>query len=128
MNIGEVYAYAEGARLLVASDFLDAIMFPGMYKNPTDPVVPVGWPMNAVDGNPNTVAHSDPPSAPIASLTLVLKRPTRLTQVNVLNRQDCCQGRLDGASLILKNSMEGVIMKQTLRGVKELQLFPVTYT
>jgi hypothetical protein len=125
LNIGEVYAY-EGSRLLTASDFSDAILFPDIRNDPNDPMVPLGLASNAIDGNPATVAHSGTEGAPLVTLTLILKNPTALTQVNVLNRQDCCYDRLEGAALLLVNEAGETIFNQSLKGIKDLQLFPVS--
>jgi hypothetical protein len=120
LNIGEVLAY-EGSRLLTSADFSEATLFPGIYERQGTP-----YPASsALDGNEKTFAHSDGIDLSVTSLTLVLKNPTRLTQVNVLNRQDCCWDRLEGASLILYDSADRVVLKKTLRGIRELQLFPV---
>lgn len=125
LNIGEVYAYA-GSRLLTSSDFSDAIVFPDVYTNPNDHIVPIGSGSNAIDGKPETVTSTGTSSASFTSITLVLTKPIKLTQVNVLNRQDCCWDRLNGAVIMLINEAGTVLFKQPLHGVRDLQLFPVS--
>ena len=118
LNIGEVYAY-QGERLLTTADFSGAELFPGVFPGPYSA-------SNAIDGDPNTTAHALPEDAPIKKLTLTLATPTHLTKVNVLNRQDCCWDRLEGAVLILLNNNDVEIFRKTLTGSRDLQVYPIS--
>ncbi len=103
-QVAEIFAYA-GSRKLVASDYSDATLSPGYGNN----IFPASL---VTDGDPKTFAHTG--NAPIGILTLTLKNPTEITRVEVLNRQDCCQGRLAGANLILKDSADATIWSGVL--------------
>lgn len=102
--VAEVFAYA-GDRKLAASDYSDASLS-SMYGNNLYPAA------LAIDGNPKTFSHTG--NDPIGIMTLTLKDPTVITKVEVLNRQDCCQGRLAGATLVLKDSVDATIWSGVL--------------
>jgi type II secretory pathway pseudopilin PulG len=67
-------------------------------------------PSHAVDGDLKTFAHTTG-SNPVHQLTLVLKQPTRIKKIEVYNRAECCQYRLRGAIMLLKNE-NGVVLKE----------------
>lgn len=112
-QVAEVFAYSS-SRKLDASDYSSATLS-SAYKNNM-------WPGSfAIDSNPNTFSHTD--IDPIGVLTLTLKNPAVITKVEVLNRQDCCQGRLAGAKLVLKDATGAIIWTGTLTGEKDVQVY-----
>jgi hypothetical protein len=56
---------------------------------------------NCVDGNPNTFCHSKHPKGWWATFTL--DAPTCIKTITVLNRDDCCQDRIEGAGISVLN-------------------------
>lgn len=103
-QVAEVFAYSKDHKL-TASDYSDASLS-SVYGNNVYPA------KFAIDGNPATYSHSG--NDPIGVLTLTLKTPMVITSVEILNRQDCCRGRLAGATLVLKNSADVTIWSGTL--------------
>lgn len=116
-QVAEVFAYA-GDKMLTAADYSDATLTP-VYGDNSYPA------SNAIDGNPNTFSHTG--SVPnVGMLTLTLKNATTLTSIHVLNRQDCCWGRLAGAKIILEDASANVVWSGTLSVSRDVQIFPVT--
>lgn len=105
-QIGEVKVYDTNGRLLTASDFSAAA-----YSADSD----VGWAKsflagNAIDGDPNTFTHTGNVDGAIHQLKLVLKQPTNISHIQVLNRADCCSNRLVGVVCDLK-AADGALVK-----------------
>jgi hypothetical protein len=84
-----------------------------------------GFPeLNVLDNNPATFTHSSGSGA-VHQLTLTLKNPTTVRRVTVFNRQDCCQSRLNGAVLTLRNE-HGVVLKQLPLGSEASYTYDVS--
>lgn len=116
LQIGEVYVYS-GSRLLTKSDFSSATL------TSTFGVIGDNSANSAIDGDPNSFAVSYRPSVPIQALDLTLTQPMQITKVSVLNRQDCCQSRLNGAKVALFGLNGESLFTATLTGQREVQVF-----
>lgn len=113
-QVAEVFAYSNGKKLS-ASDYSDARLssnygdgkaYPGSY---------------AIDNDITTFSHTG--NDAVGTLSLTLKTPTVITRVEVLNRQDCCQGRLEGARLSLMDINNVVFWSGKLTGLGGLQIY-----
>lgn len=88
-QIGEVKVYDSTGNLLKTSDFASAV-----YTKGGDAGYALSFAAsNAIDGNPGTFSHTNTTPG-LSIMTLTLAKPTNVSHVQVLNRQDCCQGRL----------------------------------
>lgn len=93
-QIGEIYAYSDN-QLLKRGDFSDA-----QYVN-TPAYNAAAFPAwNAVDDDLKTFTHTGGDGG-VHILELTLAVPRAIQKVDVFNRQDCCQSRLDRARLQL---------------------------
>lgn len=106
-QIGEVKVYGANG-LLSAADFESATYTAsdGVYSG----IFPAS---NDIDGNPGSFTHTSGGAA-VHQLTLKLKNAQLVTKVEVLNRADCCQSRLAGAVIRLKDSSGAVLKQQVL--------------
>jgi hypothetical protein len=106
-QVGEVLVYTSNGKL-TAVDFESATYNTGNVGYGS--IFPA---TNAIDRNEQTFAHTDG-NGPLHVLTLKLKNPQTVVKVLVLNRADCCQSRLAGAVLRLKDVNDNVIREKTL--------------
>lgn len=106
-QIGEVKVYGANG-LLSAADFESAA-----YNASAGNWAALYPARNAIDGNPGSFTHTDGGAA-VHQLTLKLKNAQVVTKVEVLNRADCCQSRLAGAVIRLKDSNGAVLKQQVL--------------
>lgn len=106
-QIGEVKVYGANG-LLSAADFESAA-----YTASDGDYTAIFPASNAIDGNPGSFTHTSGGAA-IHQLTLQLKNAQVVTKVEVLNRADCCQSRLAGAVIRLKDSSGAVLKQQVL--------------
>lgn len=113
-QVAEVFAYSNGKKLS-ASDYSDARLSSTLNNGNEYPA------SYAIDNDSTTFSHTG--NYAIGSLTLTLKKPTVITRVEVLNRQDCCQGRLEGARLSLIDINNLVFWSGTLTGLGGLQIY-----
>jgi hypothetical protein len=113
-HIGEVIVYAADGRKLTPLDFEYAIYNKGAggLQN--------SYPAkNAIDGNRNTFTHTDGETMELHQLRLKLKIPTKLKQVHIVNRLDCCGDRLEGAVIKYTSSNGTVVATQRLTSAIE---------
>lgn len=103
-QVAEVFAYSNGTKL-TAPDYTDATLSSVYGDN-------LYRAARALDGDPKTFASTG--NDTIGVMTLTLRNPMVITKVEVLNRQDCCQGRLAGATLVLKDSGDNTIWSGVL--------------
>ena len=96
-QIGEVRVYNDAGALLPANAFISATY------NTVGGWSDVFPAQNAIDNNPGTFTHTSGMGA-THQLRLVLAAPTAISRVEVVNRQDCCQSRLQGALLTLRDA------------------------
>lgn len=107
-QIGEVRAYNQNGELLNADKYSSAVYTSGDggYSTPFPA-------MHAIDGNPRTFTHTSG-LGDLHALVLTLKEPTIISKVEILNRHDCCQTRLEGALITLRNTEGNTIMFKNL--------------
>ena len=100
-QIGELKAYDAVGRLLTSSDYSSVVYNNGGFGFPGS---------NLIDGDPKTFTHTSGLD-PIHQMTVTLKTPVNISKVQVLNRADCCQARLNGTVCEFKRS-NGTVIKQ----------------
>jgi hypothetical protein len=110
-QIGEVRVYRPDGYVLKAADFDSVAYTAGNVENISQ------WNQSvihtasaAVDGDPTTYSHTATNGGNVHQLTLVLKVPQMIAKVEILNRSDCCQARLKGAVVTLKD-VQGVVIR-----------------
>ncbi len=103
-QIGELKAYDVSGRMLTNADFSSVVYNTAAYDNN---YYPAG---NIIDNNPNTFIHTSGLD-PVHQMTLTLKTPINVSRLQVLNRADCCQTRLNGTVCELKRT-NGTLIKQ----------------
>lgn len=114
-QIGEVKVYDTNNRLLSAADFSSAA-----YNAEAADGLGVAFPAaNVIDGDANSFSHTNGQAA-VHQLTLVLKNPTDVSHVQVLNRADCCQSRLAGTVCELK-AANGALVKSFALSTDQVQ-------
>ena len=110
-QIGEVKVYKPDGYVLKAADFESVAYTAGSNETILPWNQSVLHPaMYAVDGDPSTYSSTTTNGGNIHQLTLVLKNTQTITKVEILNRSDCCQERLKGAVVELKD-VQGVVLK-----------------
>jgi hypothetical protein len=103
-QIGELKVYRADGSLLTASDFSSAVYAPDVAGG-----VAVTYPAsNAIDGDINTFTHTNGEDVKVHSMSLMLKQPTQISKIEVINRVDCCAERLDGSVMILASGTKPV--------------------
>lgn len=114
-QIGEIKAYSD-KKLLTAEDYESA-----KYTKSGDKGLSLKYPAtNAIDGSLKTFSHTNGKD-PIHQLTLTLKEPQFIHKVEVLNRSDCCQERLAGVIVKLKDE-SGIVLKQSVLTADRTQI------
>ena len=113
-QVGEVRVFTESGELSRA-DFESAIYVPsgGDYATMFSP-------FNAIDGDLNTFSHTSF-NLPIHQLILTLKAPQKISRIEVHNRADCCQHRLDGSVLRIRD-LNGTVVKQFALNANQIQV------
>ncbi len=108
-QIGEIRAYGATGNLLTAADYSSAV-----YTASGNAGYALSYPAsNAIDGKTYTFTHTHGIEK-VHALTLTLKIPQVITKVEILNRHNCCQSRLAGAVVSLKDANNKVIKSQVL--------------
>ena len=116
-QLGEVKVWANSVQLAKA-DFASAKYLTKAYNASSYPA------SNAYDGNIRTFTHTGG-LGDTHTMELVLASPKVITKVEVYNRQDCCQGRLAGASVMLIGESGTVRATFPLTNQKTGQMFTV---
>jgi hypothetical protein len=118
-HIGEVIVHTADGRKLTAADF-------GYVEyNSAAAGMKTSYPAsNAVDGNTATFTHTSGENVQLHQLKMKLKVPTKLKQVMIINRADCCGDRLEGAvikyfaldgSMVASHRLSGVARQTVLQ-------------
>jgi hypothetical protein len=111
-HIGEVTVYTADGRKLSAADF-------GYVEyNTAAAGMKASYPAsNAVDGNVSTFTHTFGENVQLHQLKMKLKVPTKLKQVMIINRVDCCGDRLEGAVIKYYATDNTMVASQRLTGI-----------
>ena len=109
-QLGEVKVYRPDGTVLKAADF-DSIAYTAGTKGGYSAWKPVAW---AVDGDVSTIVSTDYGAGPIHQFTLVIKDQQTISKVEILNRIDCCQARLAGVVVALKDANNNILKSQVL--------------
>ncbi len=111
-QIAEIKAYS-ASRLLTQSDY-ESATYEGSDLS--------AWPaMNALDGDYSTFTHTIGEN-PRQSLILTLKEPQLLSGIDIINRADCCQERLNGALLLLLDTNNTPFYTRQLTGEQTISV------
>jgi hypothetical protein len=116
-QIGEVKTFVDGVQLK-PTDYTEARYLTGGTAGGWQSQFPVG---HIVDGALNTFSHTD--AGAVQELLLAIDRPANVTSLEVYNRLDCCQARLNGVKIILQDDMKNIVWTGTLTGQKDPQVF-----
>ena len=109
-QLGEVKVYRPDGTVLKAEDF-DSIAYTAGTNGGYSAWKPTAW---AVDGNVSNIVSTDHGAGPVHQFTLVIKVPQAIAKIEVLNRIDCCQARLAGVVVDLKDANNVILKSQVL--------------
>lgn len=110
-HVGEVIVYAADGRKLQAADFAYA-----KYNSEASGLATTYPAANAIDGKDSTFTHTFGENVLTHKLTLKLKVPTKLYKIVIVNRQDCCGDRLNGATVSFIADTGAVVSSRVLNG------------
>jgi hypothetical protein len=145
LQIGEMIAKTKEGKSLAASDYsvaeyrVNGLPYTQLAADKTTAanVFPASY---SIDGNNNTYAQTSNEPTEVYnkgtskdlfnekhqhSIYYKLATPVALSSVTVINRHDCCQHRLNGVSLILRDSSNNVLLTKVLTG-EQTQTVTVT--
>ena len=90
LNLAEVWLFYQGIQVNPSSlTFTLSSTYPGLPAELCN------------DGNINTICHSL--QDPVATLTIQTSAPIPVDEITLVTRQDCCQDRADGATVMAYN-------------------------
>jgi hypothetical protein len=108
-QVGEIIIRDKTGRLLTRQDFKEAT-FNGQLR---EHYAQYFSPWNMFDGDNKTFASTDGPLE-LHQYNIVFNQPTIVRDIVIENRQDCCQGRLEGVQLELYNEKNEVVYRHVL--------------
>jgi len=120
INLADILAYS-GTKLLTASDYEKLVLTPGDNTNP-DRILNV-----ITDNDPWTMSSTWDPNVNVHTMELTLKNPQQITRVDIVNRVDCCWGRLYNSKLILLDANRQVLYTTDLMNVNRTQELQIAY-
>lgn len=94
-SVGELKLYDDKGALIPASAF-GLIAYGADVNSPNSIAHPAS---NAIDGDPNTYTMTG--SSDNEAMGFNLKTPTNISKIEIINRVDCCQDRLNGVGMVV---------------------------